>query len=151
MSTALLVSDLSVAIDNKQILDGFSLEVPFGEIHAIMGPNGSGKSTLCHVLTGKSGYQVRGSASLWSLTKRIDRRVGRGRGVQRPVIFDEGEWSKLFVPPAKEVSIFLAISPSARLAAGPPQPATRTTTARTRRPPALILVPLRGIEPRSDG
>ncbi|MCZ6629951.1 MAG: Fe-S cluster assembly ATPase SufC [Actinobacteria bacterium] len=64
MSTALLVSDLSVAVENKQILDGFSLEVPFGEIHAIMGPNGSGKSTFCHVLTGKSGYQVRGSASL---------------------------------------------------------------------------------------
>ena len=55
MSTALLVSDRAVAIDNKQILDGFSLEVVFGEIHAIMGPNGAGKSTFCHDLTGKPG------------------------------------------------------------------------------------------------
>jgi len=64
MSIALAVSDLSVGIDGKQILDKFSIEVPFGEVHAIMGPNGSGKSTLCHVLTGKSGYQVKGAASL---------------------------------------------------------------------------------------
>jgi len=42
MSAALLVSDLRVGVENKQILDGFSLEVPFGEVHAIMGPNGSG-------------------------------------------------------------------------------------------------------------
>ncbi|HUF15048.1 MAG TPA: Fe-S cluster assembly ATPase SufC [Acidimicrobiia bacterium] len=64
MTLALKVEDLSAAIDGKQILDGLSLEVPFGEIHAIMGPNGSGKSTLCHVLTGRSGYQVKGSASI---------------------------------------------------------------------------------------
>lgn len=64
MTTALEVSNLSAAIDGKQILDSLSLEVPFGEIHAIMGPNGSGKSTLCHVLTGKSGYEVGGDAKL---------------------------------------------------------------------------------------
>ncbi|MGH3649816.1 MAG: Fe-S cluster assembly ATPase SufC [Acidimicrobiia bacterium] len=64
MTNALSVNDLSAAIDGKQILDGLSLQVPFGEIHALMGPNGSGKSTLCHVLTGKSGYQVKGSASI---------------------------------------------------------------------------------------
>jgi Fe-S cluster assembly ATP-binding protein len=64
MTLALKVEDLSAAIDGKRILDGLSLEVPFGEIHAIMGPNGSGKSTLCHVLTGRSGYQVKGSASI---------------------------------------------------------------------------------------
>ena len=64
MSVALRVSDLSAGIDGKQILDGFSIEVPFGEIHAIMGPNGSGKSTFCHVLTGKAGYTVKGEAFL---------------------------------------------------------------------------------------
>jgi Fe-S cluster assembly ATP-binding protein len=62
MSAALKVDDLSAAIDGKQILDGLSIEVPFGEIHAVMGPNGSGKSTLCHVLTGKAEYQVKGRA-----------------------------------------------------------------------------------------
>ncbi len=64
MTTALKINDLSAAVDGKQILDGLSLEVPYGEVHAIMGPNGSGKSTLCHVLTGKPGYKVTGSASL---------------------------------------------------------------------------------------
>lgn len=64
MSTALKVSHLSAGVEGKRILDDLSLEVPFGEVHALMGPNGSGKSTLCHVLTGKAGFQVKGSASL---------------------------------------------------------------------------------------
>jgi Fe-S cluster assembly ATP-binding protein len=64
VSAALNVVDLSAAVDGKQILDRLSIEVRFGEIHALMGPNGSGKSTLCHVLTGKSGYQVRGQAAV---------------------------------------------------------------------------------------
>jgi Fe-S cluster assembly ATP-binding protein len=58
MSSALDVRDLDAAIDGKQILNDLTIEVPFGEIHALMGPNGSGKSTLCHVLTGKSEYEV---------------------------------------------------------------------------------------------
>jgi Fe-S cluster assembly ATP-binding protein len=64
MTTALAVKGLSASVAGKQILDDLDLELPYGEIHAIMGPNGSGKSTLCHVLTGKSGYEVAGSATL---------------------------------------------------------------------------------------
>ncbi len=41
-----------------EILKGLSLNVPAGEVHAIMGPNGAGKSTLSYVLTGKDGYDV---------------------------------------------------------------------------------------------
>lgn len=63
MSAALLVNDLSASISGKQILKDLSLEVPFGEIHAVMGPNGSGKSTLCHVLTGNPQFEVLGGTA----------------------------------------------------------------------------------------
>ena len=57
----------TVGEDNeaKTILNGLSLDVPAGEVHAIMGPNGAGKSTLSYVLTGRDGYEVTdGSAAL---------------------------------------------------------------------------------------
>ena len=44
----------------KTIIDGLSLGVPAGEVHAIMGPNGAGKSTLSYVLTGRDGCEVTG-------------------------------------------------------------------------------------------
>lgn len=47
----------------KTIINGLSLKVPAGEVHAIMGPNGAGKSTLSYVLTGRDGYEVTGGSA----------------------------------------------------------------------------------------
>ena len=54
----LSIKNLSVAIEDKKILDNFSLEMNKGEIHSIMGPNGCGKSTLSNVLAGKEDYEI---------------------------------------------------------------------------------------------
>jgi len=58
----LTIENLQVEVDGKPILRGLNLELPAGQVHAIMGPNGSGKSTLAHVLAGKPGYTVTGGS-----------------------------------------------------------------------------------------
>jgi Fe-S cluster assembly ATP-binding protein len=54
------IRNLTATVGGKQILNGISLTVRPGEVHAIMGPNGSGKSTLAQVLAGHPAYEVTG-------------------------------------------------------------------------------------------
>ena len=52
------IKDLHASVDGKAVLNGISLSVRPGEVHAIMGPNGSGKSTLSKIIAGHPAYEV---------------------------------------------------------------------------------------------
>ena len=54
----LIIKDLHVSIEGKEILKGLNLTVNQGEVHAIMGPNGTGKSTLAYTMMGHPSYEV---------------------------------------------------------------------------------------------
>jgi Fe-S cluster assembly ATP-binding protein len=87
----LQIEDLRVTVEGKEILNGLSLSVGRGEVHAIMGPNGSGKSTLANVLAGRPGYEiVSGRVSyegrdLLALAPEERARAGLFLGFQYPV------------------------------------------------------------------
>src|SRR6266568_217082 len=76
------VENLHVEIEGRKILDGLSLAVNAGEVHAIMGPNGSGKSTLANVLAGKQEYEVTQGRVLFEgedmLAMEPDERAAKG-------------------------------------------------------------------------
>jgi Fe-S cluster assembly ATP-binding protein len=73
---------VKLAEEDKTILNGLSLTVPKGEVHAIMGPNGSGKSTLAYVIAGREDYVVSEGDILWNgeslLDMEPDERAAKG-------------------------------------------------------------------------
>jgi Fe-S cluster assembly ATP-binding protein len=87
----LQIEDLRVTVEGKEILNGLSLSVGRGEVHAIMGPNGSGKSTLANVLAGRPGYEITSGRvsyegrDLLALAPEERARAGLFLGFQYPV------------------------------------------------------------------
>jgi Fe-S cluster assembly ATP-binding protein len=107
----LVVKDLRVSVEGKEILKGLNLEVRKGEIHALMGPNGSGKSTFANTLMGHPRYEVTGGDILFKgesvLEMESDERSRAGlfMAFQYPVAI-----------PGVTVANFLRASLNARLA-----------------------------------
>jgi Fe-S cluster assembly ATP-binding protein len=85
------IKDLKSRVAGNDILQGLSLSVNAGEVHAIMGPNGSGKSTLAQVIAGHEDYEVTGGSVLFKGKDLLDldpeerAREGIFLGFQYPV------------------------------------------------------------------
>lgn len=85
------IKDLRARVGGTDILNGLTLSIEPGEVHALMGPNGSGKSTLSFVLSGRDGYEVTGGsvkfdgADLMQMNVEERARAGLFLAMQYPV------------------------------------------------------------------
>ncbi|MFZ9708871.1 MAG: Fe-S cluster assembly ATPase SufC [Steroidobacteraceae bacterium] len=113
----LVIDNLHATVAGRKVLDGLSLEVPAGEVHAIMGPNGSGKSTLAYTLAGRPGYEVTSGRVLYRGTDLLAMapeeraRTGLFLGFQYPVE----------IPGVNNVYLLKAALNAARAARGLPE------------------------------
>jgi len=104
------ITNLHATVGGTPILNGLSLAVNAGEVHAIMGPNGAGKSTLAYVLGGRPGYEATGGTV--TFTPPLPRAGGAGGG---PV----SRTDPPLTPPASGRGIdLLSLAPHERAALG---------------------------------
>jgi Fe-S cluster assembly ATP-binding protein len=117
MTPLLKIENLSAKVGGKNVLQGLSLTLNVGEVHAIMGPNGSGKSTLSYVLAGRPGYEITGGSvqfqgrDLLALPAEERARAGMFLGFQYPVE----------IPGVNNVYLLKAAVNAKRRAAGLPE------------------------------